>query len=256
LWRRRYPVRRSPPISAHAPTPRPPRWRPPLPTNWSGLYIGGNVGYGWGNGSTGILPSEGDIFPTSTLDNRLKGAFGGAQIGYNWQIGSIVTGLEADIQSSGIRGSARAALVNLGGAGLGGDITASTSSELSWFGTVRGRLGVTVTPDLLLYGTGGLAYGRVKASANVQIDNPPFLDSWPASISSTKTGWAAGAGTEWMFARNWSAKVEYLHIDLGSSSATAIDIVAPGREGLATTTTYSWKHHYDTLSVGVNYHFN
>ena len=224
-------------------------------TNWSGLYIGGNVGYGWGNGSTGILPSDGDNFPTSTLDSRLKGAFGGAQIGYNWQIGSIVTGLEADIQSSGIMGSARAALANLGGLT---DIAASTSSELSWFGTVRGRLGVTVTPDLLLYGTGGLAYGRVKASANVQIDNPPFLDSWPASISGTKTGWAAGAGAEWMFARNWSAKVEYLHIDLGSSSPTAIDIVAPGQEGLATTTTttYSSKHHYETLSVGVNYHFN
>jgi outer membrane immunogenic protein len=226
-------------------------------SNWSGLYIGGNVGYGWGNGSTGILPSKANDFSAaSALDSRLKGVFGGAQIGYNWQIGSIVTGFEADIQSSGMRGSARAALINLGGAGPG-DITASTSSELSWFGTVRGRLGVTVTPDLLLYGTGGLAYGRVKASANVQIDDPPFLDTWPASISSsTKTGWAAGAGAEWMFARNWSAKVEYLHIDLGSSSATALDIVAPGEVPLSGTTTYSWNHRYDTLRVGVNYHFN
>jgi|SRR6266851_323588 len=225
-------------------------------TNWSGHYVGGNVGYGWGNGSTGILPTSGDdVFPASTLDSRLKGVFGGAQIGYNWQIGSIVTGYEADIQNSGITGSARAALVNLGGAGPG-DITASTSSELSWFGTVRGRLGVTVTPELLLYGTAGLAYGRVKDSANVQIDNPPFLDTWPASIGSTKTGWAAGAGAEWMFARNWSAKVEYLHIDLGSSSATAIDIVAPGEVRLSAATTYSWNHRYDTLRVGVNYHFN
>jgi outer membrane immunogenic protein len=224
-------------------------------TNWSGLYIGGNVGHGWGNGSTGILPSsEDDIFPASTLDSRLKGVFGGAQIGYNWQIGSLVTGVEADIQGSGIRGSARAALVDLREDDGHPDITASTSSELSWFGTVRGRLGVTVTPDLLLYGTGGLAYGRVKASANVQIDNPPFLDTWPASISSTKTGWAAGAGAEWMFARNWSAKVEYLHIDLGSSSATAIDIAA--EHPFSLTTTYSWNHRYDTLRVGVNYHFN
>jgi outer membrane immunogenic protein len=226
-------------------------------TNWSGLYIGGNVGYGWGNESTDILPSGDGVFPASTLDSRLKGVFGGAQIGYNWQIGSIVTGYEADIQSSGIRNSARAALVNLGGAGGGGpgDITASTSSEITWFGTVRGRLGVTVTPELLLYGTAGLAYGRVKASANVQIDNPPFLDTWPASIGSTKTGWAAGAGAEWMFARNWSAKVEYLHIDLGSSSATALDVPA-GENSLSATTTYSWNHRYDTLRVGVNYHFN
>ena len=224
-------------------------------TNWSGLYIGGNVGYGWGNGSTGILLSDGDdVLPAPTLDSRLQGVFGGAQIGYNWQIGSIVTGYEADIQSSGIRGSARAALVNFGGE----DATAatSTSSELSWFGTVRARLGVTVTPDVLLYGTAGLAYGRVKASANLQIDDPPIFDTWPASIGSTKTGWAAGAGAEWMFARNWSAKVEYLHIDLGSSSATAIDIVAPGQDPLSTTTTSSWKHRYDTLRVGVNYHFN
>src|SRR5260370_17013688 len=99
-------------------------------------------------------------------------------------MGWIVPGYEADIEEFGIGGSGRAALVNLGGAGPG-DITASTSSELSWFGTVRGRLGVTVTPELLLYGTAGLAYGRVKDSANVQIDNPPFLDTCPASIDST-----------------------------------------------------------------------
>jgi outer membrane immunogenic protein len=139
-----------------------------------------------------------------TLTNRLSGVIGGAQIGYNWQIGSLVAGLEADIQGSGIKGSAQAALVNLRDDSPNA-ITASTNSELSWFGTVRGRLGVTVTPDLLLYGTGGLAYGRVTDSANVQVDDPPFFDSWPASISSTKTGWAAGAGAEWMFARNWSA---------------------------------------------------
>jgi outer membrane immunogenic protein len=191
-----------------------------------------------------------------TLTNRLSGVIGGAQIGYNWQIGSLVAGLEADIQGSGIKGSAQAALVNLRDDSPNA-ITASTNSELSWFGTVRGRLGVTVTPDLLLYGTGGLAYGRVKDSANVQIvNNPPFFDSWLASISNTKTGWAAGAGAEWMFARNWSAKLEYLHIDLGSSSATAIDVAAPGFDTLSNTTSYSWKHRYDTLRVGVNYHFN
>ena len=86
---------------------------------------------------------------------------------------------------------------------------------------MRGRLGVAVTPDLLLYGTGGLAYGHVDASANTQLFNGDgsLFAEYPASISTTKVGWTAGAGAEWMFARNWSAKLEYLYVDLGSESA-------------------------------------
>jgi outer membrane immunogenic protein len=226
-------------------------------SNWSGFYIGGNVGYGWGNGNTDILPSHDNaiLFHTS-LDGNPKGVFGGAQLGYNWQLSSIVAGLEADIQGSGIRGSSKATSLADSSTILspGTLDTASTNSELSWFGTIRGRLGVTVTPDLLLYGTGGLAYGQIKNSANVQIADPPFNDSWPASISNTKTGWAAGAGAEWMFARNWSAKIEYLHIDLGNSSATATDVVSSGGP-FTDTTKYNWKNQYDTVRAGVNYHF-
>ncbi len=224
---------------------------------WQGFYIGGNVGYGWGNETTDVLPSgEDPLFFKTSLDGNLKGVFGGAQLGYNWQLSSIVAGLEADIQGSGIRGSSRSAsVVDPNGIfSLNTPLTASTNSELSWFGTVRGRLGVTVTPDLLLYGTGGLAYGQIKNSANVQIADPPANDSWPASISNTKTGWAAGAGAEWMFARNWSAKIEYLHIDLGNSSATATNVVS-GVGPFIDTTKYTWRNQYDTVRAGVNYHF-
>src|ERR1700704_4663591 len=138
--------------------------------NWSGLYIGGNVGYGWGNNSTDFsflpTPEALEADNNTTLGTRSSGVIGGAQLGYNWQIGSLVTGLEADIQGSGIKGSARA-IPTIRGTPIP-DPTSVFSSEqkLSWFGTVRGRLGLTVTPELLLYGTGGLAYGRVDASAN------------------------------------------------------------------------------------------
>jgi outer membrane immunogenic protein len=195
-------------------------------SNWSGLYVGGNLGYGWGSANTDVsfLPTPAEFgFNNTTLGARSSGVIGGAQLGYNWQIGSVVTGLEADIQGSGIKGSARAPAIPT--FIPDGSLESSLSSEhkLSWFGTVRGRLGVTVTPELLIYGTGGLAYGRVDASANwFEFDfggGEHFQAQAPASVSKTKVGWTAGAGAEWMFARNWSAKLEYLYVDLGSESA-------------------------------------
>src|SRR5229473_8067110 len=118
-------------------------------SNWSGFYVGGNLGYGWGNGNTdfSFLPDPTAFnFNNTTLGARSTGVIGGAQAGYNWQIGSLVTGLEADIQGSGIKGSASS--TNLTGFGLihTDGMVISSEPKLSWFGTVRGRLGVTVTP--------------------------------------------------------------------------------------------------------------
>jgi outer membrane immunogenic protein len=220
-------------------------------SNWSGLYVGGNLGYGWGDGNTDVsfLPTP-ELFGdnNTSLRARSSGVTGGAQFGYNWQIGSLVTGLEADIQGSGIKGSALAALT---GANQGEII--STEHKLSWFGTIRGRLGVTVTPDLVLYGTGGLAYGRVDASANWRFD--PEQGQAPASVSKTKVGWTAGAGAEWMFARNWSAKLEYLYVDLGSASAIG-DETANVQLDRNFKVGYTWHARENIARVGVNYHFN
>jgi outer membrane immunogenic protein len=188
------------------------------------------------------------------LGARSTGVTGGAQLGYNWQIGSLVTGLEADIQGSSIKGSARGTsiLVSTGAPDPGGGIL--SEPKLSWFGTVRGRLGLTVTPDLLLYGTGGLAYGHVDASANSQFFDTGILQSeFPASVSKTKVGWTAGAGAEWMLARNWSAKLEYLYVDLGSESAIgdAVPVIDPQFKA-----GYTWRFRENIARVGVNYHFN
>jgi outer membrane immunogenic protein len=225
-------------------------------SNWSGLYVGGNLGYGWGDGNTdfSFLPAP-EIFGlnNTTLGARSTGVTGGAQFGYNWQIGSLVTGLEADIQGSDIKASARGTPTVFSNGAPVPDGVLSSEQKLSWFGTVRGRLGVTVTPDLLLYGTGGLAYGHVDASANTQFFDTGVLSSEaPASVSKTKVGWTAGAGAEWMFAHNWSAKLEYLYVDLGSESAignfTPVDPVF--KLG------YTWRIRENIARVGVNYHFN
>ena len=182
-----------------------PAMAPATVTNWSGLTIGGNIGLPSCPIPTGGSPEAFELNNT-TLGARLTGVIGGAQLGYNWQIGSVVTGLEADIQGSGIKGSARRSPVffNTDSEVIPGSFL-STEQKLSWFGTLRGRLGATVTPDLLLYATGGLAYGHDDASANTFFNN---ITQYPASVSKTKAGWTAGAGAEWMFARNWSAKLE------------------------------------------------
>jgi outer membrane immunogenic protein len=218
-------------------------------SSWTGLYIGGNVGYGWGAGKTdfSFLPDE-TAFDTknATLDSKPEGVIGGAQIGYNWQMGAIVTGLEADIQGSGIKGSAKSPLASIGGAPAIGSFR-SSDDRLSWFGTVRGRLGATLTPSFLLYATGGLAYGEVKDSANTFFTT---AEQMPVSVNQTKVGWTAGAGAEWMFAHNWSAKLEYLFVDLGKTSVTVADPVTP-----ALSVRYDWKNQDHIVRAGVNYHF-
>jgi outer membrane immunogenic protein len=219
-------------------------------SNWSGFYIGGNVGYGWGNDRTdfAFFPSEATFGTRNgSLDTKANGVIGGAQIGYNWQVGSIVTGIEADIQGSGIRGSATGPLLSpTTGLPFVGQ-SRSSDEKLSWFGTVRGRLGTSITPMFLLYATGGLAYGEVKNSANTFF---AAVDQFPASVRTTKVGWTAGAGGEWMFAPGWSTKLEYLFVDLGGTAARAF-IPFVTTAGVQ----YNWKNQDHIVRAGVNYHF-
>jgi outer membrane immunogenic protein len=219
--------------------------------NWSGLYIGGNFGYGWGDGKTSLsplpTPAIFDDLGLTTFNTDPKGVIGGAQVGYNWQTDSIITGVEADFQGSGIKGSVPLATFVDPSGHVPGEFAAS-SQKLAWFGTVRGRLGVAVTPNFLLYATGGLAYGQIDASANTHFVSP---FNFPASVSRTNVGWTAGAGAEWMFARNWSAKLEYLYFDLGKVSAIGnpIPAIPPLQVG------YTWKTQQNLVRAGVNYHF-
>jgi outer membrane immunogenic protein len=241
--------------------------------SWTGFYAGLNVGYSFGRSRTTESFSDGGTGALlSTIDNsfNMNGVIGGGQVGYNWQFDTWVVGIEADFQGSGQKGSG--SVVCLGAICSapcpgplcyerksdvigGGPVTGNLAEKLSWFGTVRGRLGVTVTPSVLAYVTGGLAYGEVKSDLSVAGINCLTPVSALFSNATTKAGWTVGAGMEGRIVGNWTAKIEYLYIDLGTVAGTFVTpIVAPSR-GFLTTSVSS--HVTDNIvRVGVNYKFD
>ncbi len=191
--------------------------------SWTGLYIGGNIGYGFGRttGTGNVPPGNYDI----------DGFVGGGQIGANYQVGNWVFGIEADYQGADIKGS---------GPTLAAGIASNT--ELESFGTVRGRIGYA-WDRWMLYGTGGYAFeGRTTASFS-----PAVVGSDRRSLD----GWAAGVGVEYAFAPNWSAKLEYLHIDLQDKPFFVNTLAGCA----AAPNTCRVGAEVDTVRVGVNYRF-
>jgi outer membrane immunogenic protein len=230
--------------------PPPPPWY-----DWTGFYIGADGGYSWGRGATSYTVAG--LAPFSTTQN-INGGLGGGQIGYNWQFNhNWVLGVEADIQGTGEDGTANLPTVS----GTFGVValfpftsTASVSQKLPWFGTVRGRLGFEPADRVLLYATGGLAYGEIDSSGTVTNTVTTGAGTATAvatgSARNTQVGWTVGAGAEWAFWNRWSAKVEYLYVDLGSftDTFTGIGTVYP----LITART----HFTDNIfRVGINYSF-
>src|SRR5262249_51142990 len=152
----------------------------------------------------------------------VNGVIGGGQIGYNWQSQNWGFGVETDFQGSGEKGARK--LVCVACANDGAHNTGGVTQKLSWVGTLRGRVGVLVTPSILLYGTGGLAYGEFKTGGSItgtDMGGIPVTVAFPGT-SSTRAGWTAGVGVEGKISGNWTAKLEYLYMDLGSVSAGPI----------------------------------
>lgn len=164
--------------------------------SWAGPYLGANIGYSWGDvTNSGVSPS---------------GVAGGIQAGYNWQSGPLVFGVEGDLQASGAD-----------------DTFAAWKFSNPWFGTARGRIGYALN-NILIYATGGLAFGSLKYETNV-------INETHSSL-----GWTLGVGAEMALTQNWSAKAEYLYVDL--SNRTFLTGLQHGYE-------------FGMLRVGVNYHF-
>ena len=194
--------------------------------NWTGLYAGANLGYGFVRGDVvGVRTQPGNAFLGNFGSVRAKGVFGGLQAGYNWQTGAFVYGLEADAQISGMTASS-----NVG--------TVAASSKIPFFGTLRARLGFAVFDRALIYATGGLAVTQNKYSFSVA--------NTPLSSTRTSTKWTAGGGVEYAFTDQLSAKVEYLY--------TQVD--ARRRSNLGGTFTTRASPTYNLVRVGLNYHFD
>jgi outer membrane immunogenic protein len=216
-----------------APAPAPIYTKAPVavPFSWTGFYVGGNVGYGWGTANNSLSFSQTDTPPSPNLatfgaadPNKLNGIIGGGQIGYNWQVNNIVVGIESDIQASGQNGTNTfGGTIDVIPSFVANNPTSVTDTDkLDWFGTTRGRVGLAMD-RWLVYGTGGIAYGEVNQSGNIQPANGLATENTNAPIfwnqSTTKVGWAAGAGVENAITPNWSWKVEYLYMDLGTATA-------------------------------------
>jgi outer membrane immunogenic protein len=188
--------------------------------NWTGFYVGANGGYGWGHSQW--------TDPTSLVTTgnfNIKGAVFGGTLGYNYQLGSIVLGVEGDYDWSNIKGSTLAV--------CGGTIGCETKN--TWLATVRGRVGYAFD-RWLPYLTGGLAYGNIKAVSDLGTD------------TSTKAGYAVGAGLEYAFMGNWSAKLEYLYVHLADGTCN----VACG----APVAPVDVKFNTNLIRAGLNYKFS
>jgi outer membrane immunogenic protein len=234
--------------------------------NWSGFYIGVNAGYGFADRHNVNLtlppffsfPDTAGSVPTA-LSLSPRGFIGGAQAGYNWQFNrSWLFGLEADLNGTDIRDSSsfsgRSAVFFI--AGTTG--VTSTTYRIDWFGTVRARIGFLPIDRLLIYGTGGLAYGDVRSSVTSNfitlVGGNPNPGGFAASASDVKVGWTAGVGSEFAVAQSWSIKAEYLYYDLGVTSYTA-PFNSSGFGAGFTSTIIDVRNSGHIVKAGLNYHF-
>lgn len=230
---------------------------------WTGFYLGGNFGYGWGNADTDFDPRPSQavfgpaLAPTTLDDINPDGFIGGGQVGYNWQWNKwFVLGLEADFQGSDMEDSDfQSPIIGVGGVPQGADSFLFTHERMQYFGTVRGRLGISPWCRLLIYATGGMAYGNVDyAGQTVYFANSPILQQFPTSFTETNIGWTAGGGIEYAINHHWSIRAEYLYYDLGDQDRSAIFINA----GVPTppfAVHYNWETQGNIVRGGINYKF-
>jgi outer membrane immunogenic protein len=201
--------------------PRAPEYSPPPPAyvvpffTWTGFYAGLNAGYGWGKST---FSGNGPDISTSPA-----GFVGGGTIGYNLQTSAFVWGIEGDIDWTNLEDSQTS--IFCGG---------KCNIKSTWLSTLRGRIGYGAD-RWLPYITGGLAYGSMNVGTNT------------GSETNSKAGWTVGAGLEYAFAGGWSSKLEYLYVDLGSTSCRNAVCTLP----LDETATFK----ASVLRAGVNYRF-
>jgi outer membrane immunogenic protein len=216
--------------------PMPPRLPPLMQAvyTWTGFYLGVNAGGGWSTANSEFGTAGFPAF--ANIDNHMAGAIAGGQIGYNWQSGSWVIGVEADFQYSGMKGSVNAPCP-------AGICAASFDQDMPWFGTARGRVGYA-SAGWLIYATGGYAYTRLESSASASAGGITV----GVQREENRHGWTVGGGIEAALGANWSVKAEYLYMDFGTRDSSWTFTGLP-------TITDSTRLHSNIVRGGVNYRF-
>jgi outer membrane immunogenic protein len=231
--------------------------RGPMPApayNWTGFYLGGNVGYGNGEDSVSTSSTLGGAPFGSpfSFETKSNGFFGGGQAGFNYEFPTnFVIGVEADGDGSGISGSSST---------CPGTFQVPNCSlhniRLEDFGTVRGRFGYAWN-NVLVYGTGGWAWGDGQATATLSPKFSPsgFANS-SATVSPSISGWVVGAGVEvgLLSFPGWTVRLEYLHLEFDNIGNTLNFGTVPVLGALVSTSTAN--NRFDTLRFGVNYLFS
>lgn len=236
---------------------------------WTGPYIGGNLGYGWGhygasNATGTIVNSNGGsgIYGFNALSGNGNGVTAGIQAGYNWQIDQTVLSIEADWQylnSKAGTGNSPIAVPVF----IGGNFSGSTSINTDWYATFRGRVGYAFGPALL-YVTGGIALAETTLSANATGSIvtglvPPTLGplgSMNASDSAVLIGYAVGGGLEYALGAGWSIKGEYLHLGFGTKGYNLTgSLQSPAGLTGVIATHVDIRPSFDVARIGVNYRF-
>jgi outer membrane immunogenic protein len=282
-------------VAADLPSKKEPVIAPVVVPSWAGFHVGLNSGGTWSNssyqisswpsvigpGNPGPNPSGNPDYSATAIlgiigsnSANSAGFIGGGQIGYDHQFGgAFIAGAEADIQ--GVAENSGGGSFWRNNSVLGENLYnhnylsgVSVSKSLDYLGTVRGRIGYLISPALLIYGTGGFAYGGANLSLNVaqlgynQNVNYDTISPGYTSISQTRVGWTAGGGLEWMFMPNWSAKAEYLYYDLGSAQTNAGYTVVAKTRGTDPQINFingsqiSSRFNGNIVRLGVNYHMN
>ena len=231
---------------------------------WCGWYIGLNAGWVGSSGNNfsnagtdtdggglGTVLAAGAI--PGSVSTSVSGFIGGGQIGYNWQVSNWLVGLEGDFD--GVSAKKTTTVVFPGSAAFV-PFTTTYTRQLDWLSTVRGRVGVLASSNLLLYVTGGVAIGEVKTgNALICPVCAPPASTEPTTVNSntnTKAGGTVGGGIEWMVAPHWSIKAEYLYANLGRTNST---ITYTYGAASVSTLTSSVRNSYNIARAGVNWHF-
>jgi outer membrane immunogenic protein len=265
----------APASAADMATKAPPPPAPVYSHSWTGWYVGGNVGGGWADRDFAITPNDpaaavfvSDFGQPPPSSFTMSGVLGGLQVGYNFQFHSNwLVGFETDFDWSDVNGSFSTATIEVSGAAAPWQL----QERLKWFGTVRARLGWLPWDNLLVYGTGGFAYGQVEHSGSTGMPDiaflilatPPFSFACPrggtcfsGSSQDTETGWVAGGGIEWAFWQHWSLKAEYLYVSLDNKALTETAVGTVPIEPVPASFSVNFSRaNFNVVRAGLNYHF-